>query len=99
MNRGASTMPLVKVKEKFQVTLPHEVRKELALEVGDLLEAQVKNGQITLSPKKVIDRRLARALEDVKKGRGYGPFTTSEELIRSLHRNAAKLRSKPSSRS
>jgi AbrB family looped-hinge helix DNA binding protein len=77
-------MPLVKVKHKYQVTLPPEAREELGLEVGDLLEAQVEHGKITLTPKTVVDREIARGLEDIKKGRVRGPFKTADAAIRAL---------------
>lgn len=57
--KGAATVPLVKVKEKFQVTIPTELREALRLSVGDILEAIVKNDTIVLKPKEVIDRRQA----------------------------------------
>ncbi|MGH7381738.1 MAG: AbrB/MazE/SpoVT family DNA-binding domain-containing protein [Candidatus Methylomirabilales bacterium] len=84
-------MPLVKVKEKFQVTLPARVREKVGLTVGDLLEVKVKGKKITLVPKVVIDRdligeRLGEAEEDIKKGRVYGPFRSVKEMVRSLHK-------------
>ena len=84
-------MPLVKVKEKFQVTLPARVREKAGLTVGDLLEVKVKGKKITLVPKAVIDRdligeRLAEAEEDIKKGRVYGPFRSVKEMVRSLRK-------------
>lgn len=87
-------MPLVKVKEKYQVTLPASVRQKAKVAVGDLLEATVEGKKITLTPKSIVDREIALALEDVKKGRVYGPFSTAKETIRSLHREANKLRKK-----
>ena len=39
---------VVRVREKGQVTLPLEVRRQLGLREGDLLEASVKDGQIVL---------------------------------------------------
>jgi len=86
------TVPLVRVKEKYQVTLPASVRRKAGLAVGDLLEANVKGKKITLMPKSVVDRELALALEDVRKGRVYGPFSSAKEVIQSLHREAKKLR-------
>jgi AbrB family looped-hinge helix DNA binding protein len=86
------TVPLVRVKEKYQVTLPASVRRKAGLAVGDLLEANVKGKKITLTPKSVVDRELALALEDVRKGRVYGPFSSAKEVIQSLHREAKKLR-------
>lgn len=88
------TVPLVKVKEKYQVTLPVSVRRKAGLAVGDLLEANVEGKKITLTPKSVVDRELALALEDVRKGRIYGPFSSAKEVIQSLHREAKKLRKK-----
>lgn len=85
-------MPLVKVKEKYQVTLPAAVRRKAGLNVGDLLEASVEGEKITLTPKSVVDRELALALEDVKKGRVYGPYRSAEEVISSLHRETKRSR-------
>jgi len=87
-------VPLVKVKEKYQVTLPASVRKKAGLAVGDLLEASLDGKRITLTPKSVVDREIALALEDVKKGRVYGPFSSAKEAIRSLHREAKRLKKK-----
>ena len=49
-------MPLVKVKEKFQITLPAELREVLHLAVGDLLEATIQGQTIVLKPKDVVDK-------------------------------------------
>ena len=83
-------MPLVKVKTKYQVTLPTSVRQKVGLEVGDLLEANVEGGKITLSPKSAVDRELALSLEDVKAGRVHGPFTSVAATLRSLRGKSRK---------
>lgn len=90
---------LVKVKEKYQVTLPASVRQKAGLVVGDLLEAKVESKKITLIPKAVVDRdfvekRLAEGLEDLKKGRVHGPYSSAKELVRSLHRQGKKLKTR-----
>ena len=85
-------MTLVKVKEKYQVTLPASVRRKAGLAVGDLLEAKVQGRKITLTPKSIVDRELALALEDVKKGRVFGPFSSAKDMIRSLHQEAKRPR-------
>ncbi len=84
-------MPLVKVRDKYQVTLPATVRRKVGIAIGDLLEAQVKDAKITLTPKRVVDRELALALEDVKKGRVYGPFRSARETVRSLRSRRKRL--------
>jgi AbrB family looped-hinge helix DNA binding protein len=58
--RGVRTLPLVKVKEKFQITLPAEIREKLDLAVGDILEATISGQTIVLQPKAVVDRTAAR---------------------------------------
>lgn len=86
--------PLVRVKTKYQVTLPLSIRKKAALSVGDFLEATVEGKKITLIPKSVIDRGIAESLRNFKEGRFYGPFKSVERMIRSLDgvgkRRAAK---------
>jgi hypothetical protein len=48
-HQGDEDMPLVKVKEKFQVTIPTALRKAVRLSVGDLLlefyQLSSKSGQ------------------------------------------------------
>ena len=86
-------MPLVKVKTKYQVTLPTDIRRKAGLAVGDLLEAKIEGKKITLTPKSIVDRGLAESLENFKKGRYYGPFDSAEDMIRSL-RQRPKRKSK-----
>ena len=87
-------MALVRVKEKYQVTLPASVRAKAGLEVGDLVEAKVQGKKITLTPKSVLDRELALALKEIDEGKTYGPFSSAKALIRSLNREARKLKKK-----
>lgn len=84
-------MPLVTVKNKYQVVIPAMLRKQAGIRVGDLLEAKVERGKVTFTPKSVIDRGIAESLEDFKRGRSYGPFDTAEAMIDSLHGKVKKL--------
>ena len=45
-------MPVMKITENGQVTIPKKIRDELGLKKGDLVEAEQKNGQILITPKK-----------------------------------------------
>jgi AbrB family looped-hinge helix DNA binding protein len=58
-HQGVPALPLVKVKEKFQITLPAELRQALHLAVGDMLEATIEQDKIVLTPKAVVDRTAA----------------------------------------
>ncbi len=89
-------MSIVKVKTKGQVTLPTAIREQAGLNIGDLLEAKIERGKITLTPKTLIDRRLAEGLKDIETGRTQGPFNTAEELVTALHQTTKKDRTKRS---
>ncbi|MGA3097867.1 MAG: AbrB/MazE/SpoVT family DNA-binding domain-containing protein [Bryobacteraceae bacterium] len=77
-------MPIVTVKNRFQVVIPQRVREQVGVAVGDTLEAKVERGRITLTPRPVVDSATAEGLEDVRKGRVRGPFKTVDEMIDSL---------------
>ena len=89
---------LVKVKQKFQITIPETVRKEIRLQEGDLLEATAKKNTIVLTPKAVVNRdieeAIAEGLEDIKKGRVSPAFSSARVAARYLHRQARKLKTK-----
>ena len=52
------------------------------------------DGDYTPAQRRMIDARLARADEDIRRGRLYGPFDTHEQFLASLHKEAKKLRAK-----
>ena len=85
-------MPLVAVKNKYQVVIPAKVRKAAGVVVGDFLEADFADDIITLTPQAVIDKsrivKLPRGVRDglaeVRKGRVAGPFYSVAELRKDL---------------
>ena len=79
-------MALVKVKPKFQVTIPTAVREAISLEVGDLLDAEVRADGIVLTPKKVVDKRLQKSLGQARQGKVLGPFHTAKATVSALKR-------------
>lgn len=83
-------MPFVTVKKKYQVVIPAAVRRRVGIKVGDLLEAKAARGKVTFIAKSAIDREIAEGLDDIRKGRMYGPFDTAEEMIQFLHGAAKK---------
>lgn len=76
--------PFVTVKTKFQITIPNKLRRRFSLKIGDVLEADIKNNKIVLSPKKLVDRDLeavlAESAKDFKEGRVHGPFQNIREF-------------------
>jgi AbrB family looped-hinge helix DNA binding protein len=43
-------MALARVRTRFQLTLPEEVRRQLSIKEGDTLEVSVADGGIVLTP-------------------------------------------------
>jgi len=87
-------MSLVKVKDKFQVTLPAALRAKAGVSVGDVLEVKCEGNKITLTPRSVVEREIAISLKEIAQGKTYGPFNTAKDLIRSLSGEARKLKKK-----
>ncbi len=85
-------MSLVKVKNKFQVTIPAEIRNKVNLEVGDVLEVSIQNKNIVLKPKTVVDREslegaITEGLKDYQEGRVFGPFKSVKEFKAALKKS------------
>ncbi len=86
---------LVQVRKKAQITLPLSVRRKLGIEEGDFVDMQVKNGEIDLKVKKLVDKEQAwfwterwqegekEAEEDIRAGRVY-EFPDADSAIASL---------------
>lgn len=83
---GGMTMPVVKIRTNRQVTIPKTIFDELGFQEGQFVEAVRKDNGVFYKPKKLVDvdRDIAEALEDIKKGRVAGPFTTVKEVMQSL---------------
>jgi len=79
-------MPLAKVKQKGQVTIPANIRELLGLDEGDYVEVTTEGSRIVLTPKEITDRHpvidaaLAEALEDESAGRVSPKFASVEEF-------------------
>jgi AbrB family looped-hinge helix DNA binding protein len=85
-------MSIVKIKNKYQVVIPEHVRADVGVQVGDTFEVKAERGKIVFTPKSliVVDREIALGLEDVRKGRTYGPFKTADEMISSMQSQLKK---------
>jgi antitoxin MazE len=88
-------MSLVKVKSKYQIVIPEDVRKKLKVEIGDTLEIEEKNGVLVIRPVMVIDKSQAyfwtdewqkgeKEAEAVKKKRRFRDFKKADKAIKWL---------------
>ena len=71
----------VKIREKFQVTIPEAVREKVPLRVGERVEVIVREGEIVIRPVVEIPRTQAwfwekewqhtvsKSIEDIKAGK------------------------------
>ncbi len=59
-------MPVVRVRRKYQVTIPVEIRERLGLAEGDYLEVTEQENQIVLRPKAVVDKPDQEALKKIQ---------------------------------
>ena len=87
---------LLRVRKNAQITLPAGIRKAVHLEEGDILDVHVEDGQIVLTPKKLIDKSQAWFwTEDWQAGEREADlniergevvkFESVEDAIRHLH--------------
>ena len=96
----------ITVKKKAELVVPPSIQRKARIRAGDQVEFKAIPGIITIvtkppvaddeyTPKQrqIIDREIAKGLEDIKKGRTYGPFNTVEEMAASIEANIKKFRS------
>ena len=86
---------MTKVTRHGQITLPSDIRKELHIEEGDLIEVSVADGHVVLASKKLVDSSQAwfwaeawqagerEAEEDLRTGRTTRS-DSAEDLIADL---------------
>ncbi|MFN0103893.1 MAG: AbrB/MazE/SpoVT family DNA-binding domain-containing protein [Bryobacteraceae bacterium] len=87
----------ITVKNKAPIVIPSSIQKQAGLKAGDRLEFKVSGKIITVLPKvddlddgytatqrRTIDARLAKADDDILRGRTYGPFSSADEMIVSM---------------
>lgn len=88
-------MSLVKVKNKYQIVIPDDVRKKLKVEVGDRLEIEEKDGVLVMRPVMVIDKSQSyfwteewqkgeKEAEQAKKKGKFKDFKKTDEAVKWL---------------
>jgi len=92
---------LVQLRKKAQLTLPQSIREKLGLEEGDLMDVQVRNGEIVLKVKKLVDKEQAwfwsqrwqqgerEAEDDIHTGHVHN-FPDAKSAVSFLHKRADK---------
>jgi AbrB family looped-hinge helix DNA binding protein len=76
----------VKIGVSRQVVIPKRIHDQLGLAPGDYLEVELEGDRVVLTPKALIEKRLADGLDDIRNGRVHGPFRSVPALLRSLRK-------------
>jgi len=71
----------VKIKEKYQVTIPEDVREKVPLKVGERVQVIARDGEIVIRPVMEIPRdqswfwskewqeKISESVKDIEKGK------------------------------
>jgi AbrB family looped-hinge helix DNA binding protein len=78
---------IVKIGASRQVIIPKKIHDRLGLRAGDYLEVELSDDKLLITPKALVEKRLAEALADVKHGRVHGPYRSAQDMVRSLRRD------------
>jgi hypothetical protein len=68
---------VITVKDKNAVLIPATLMRKARIKVGDRLDANVEHGKITLTSKSAVERGIEQGLDDLKRGRLYGPYASA----------------------
>src|ERR1700674_4166328 len=85
-SKRSRLIAVVKIGVSRQVAIPKKLHDQFGLAPGDYLQVELEGDRLILTPKALIEKRLAESLEDIRQGRVHGPFKSVPALLRSLHR-------------
>ena len=86
-------MPIVKILQHGQITIPKKFRETLGLKKGDLAEAELEENRIVIIPKKLIrDKALKELFELLDEVHAGNKGFTEEEVTRDVMKAVAELR-------
>jgi bifunctional DNA-binding transcriptional regulator/antitoxin component of YhaV-PrlF toxin-antitoxin module len=90
-------------KNKTPLVVPPSVRRKAGFKSGQEIEFKVAGGMISIRPKlptaddeytseqrRLIDAQLAEGLADIKAGRTFGPFASTDEMITHMKAHVKK---------
>ncbi len=93
------TMPIVKVKGNFQITIPQSLRKAFHIAVGDYVEIEQEDEGLMIKPVKVVhpdqayfytkewQKGEAEADKDIAEGNVIGPFENIKDALKALKKD------------
>jgi len=86
-------MPIVKIMQHGQITIPKKFREALGLRKGDLAEAELDGDCIVITPKRLVkDKALAELFELMDRVHGRNKGFSEEEITQDVMKAIAELR-------
>lgn len=82
-------MPVVKIMQHGQVTIPKKFREVLGLKKGDLAEAELEEGRIVITPKRLVKDKAYRELLEVmdrvhQKNKGVSEEQVTQDVMKAI---------------
>ena len=86
-------MPIVKIMQHGQITIPKKLREALDLKKGDLAEAELEEDRIVITPKRLIEDKALQELRAVlKEVHAKNKGVSEEEVVKYATQAIAELR-------
>jgi hypothetical protein len=76
------------------MAIPHNKRKSTRVAASSVRQRVNIGSELSVEQRRVIDRSIAKGLEDLRMGRVYGPFDTAEEIAASIETEVEKRKSR-----
>lgn len=82
-------MPLVRLLDHGQVTIPKKFREALGLKKGDMAEAELEGERIVITPKELVRQkawqRLSALLDDVhRQNKGASEKQVTRDVLKAI---------------
>lgn len=82
-------MPIVKILQHGQITIPKKFREILGLRKGDLAEAELDGDRIVITPKRLVKDKAWRELLEVmdrvhQKNRGLSEEEVTQDVLKAI---------------
>ena len=86
-------MPIVKIMQHGQITIPKKFRELLSLKKGDLVEAEIEGAKIVITPKRLVnDKALKELLSVMDSVHQKNKGVSEEEVMQDVLKAVAELR-------
>ncbi len=86
-------MPIVKIMQHGQITIPKKLREALGLKTGDLAEAEIEGARIVITPMSLVEDKALQELRAVlKEVHAKNKEASEEEVVKYAAQAITELR-------